>query len=50
MASEWAAKGNNTENWKEVRGFWDVSTKTDGRSGCGIVIKGVDWDMWITIS
>ena len=43
-------KGNNTENWKVVRGFWDGNQKTDGRSGCGVVIKGVDRDQWITIS
>ena len=42
-------KGNKTENWKAVRGFWDGSTKIDGSSGCGVVIKGVDWDTWITI-
>ena len=22
--------------------------KTNGRSGCGVVIKGDDWDKWIT--
>ena len=42
-------KGNKTENWKAVRGFWDGSIKIDGSSGCGVVIKGVDWDTWITI-
>ena len=26
------------------------SKKTGGRSGCGVVIKGVDRDKWITIS
>ena len=35
-------KGDNTENWKAVRGFWDGSKKTDGKSGCGVVIK----EMW----
>ena len=35
---------------KALRGLWDGSTKTDGRSGCGVVIKGVDKDKWITIS
>ena len=30
-------KGDNTENWKAVRGFWDGSNKSDGRSGCGVV-------------
>ena len=39
-------KGNKTENLKAVRGFWDGSKKTDGRSGCGVVIKGVDRDKW----
>ena len=29
---------------------WDGSKKTDGRSGCPVVIKGVDRDKWITIS
>ena len=43
-------KGDNTENWKAVRGFWDGSKKTGGRCGCGIVIKGVDRDKWIIIS
>ena len=43
-------KGNNTEHSKAVRGFWDGSKKTDGRTGCGVVIKGVDRDRWITIS
>ena len=43
-------KGKNTENWKAVRCFWDGSTKTYGRSVCGVVIKGVDRDKWITIS
>ena len=42
-------EGNSTENWKAVRGFWDGSKKTDGRAGCGVVIKGVDRDKWITI-
>ena len=42
--------GNNTENWKGVRGFWDGSKKTGGRSGCGVVMKGVDRDKWITFS
>ena len=43
-------KGNNSENWKVVRGVWDGSKKTDVRSGCGVVIKCVDMDEWITIS
>ena len=33
-------KGDNTENWKAARGFWDCSEKTGGRCGCGVVIKG----------
>ena len=28
--------------WKAIRGFWVGSFKDTGRSGCGIVIKGVD--------
>ena len=35
--------------WKAIRGFWDGSFKDDGRSGCGIVIKGVDRQKWVTI-
>ena len=42
--------GRNTEEWKAVSGYWDGSKKTDGRSGCGVVTKGIDRDMWITIS
>ena len=26
-----------------VRGIWDGSKKKYGRSGCGVVVKGVDW-------
>ena len=36
--------------WKAMRGFWDGSFKVDGRSGCGIVIQGVDREKWVTIS
>ena len=43
-------KGDTTEHWKAVRGFCDGSTRTDGRSGCGVVIKGVDQDKCITSS
>ena len=43
-------RGNNTENWKAVRGFCDDSTKKDGRSVSGVVIKGMDRDKVITIS
>ena len=43
-------KGNNTEKWKAVRGFWDGSSKRDGKSGCGVVIKGADRNKLITIS
>ena len=41
---------NNTETWKAVKGFWDGSSKNNGRSGCGVVIEGVDKDKWVTIS
>ena len=33
------------QTWKAIRGFWDGSFKDDGKSGCGIVIKGVDRKM-----
>ena len=33
-----------------MRAFWDGSSKSNGRRGCGLVIKGVDRDRWITIS
>ena len=33
-----------------VSGFWDGSSKINGRSCCGVVIKGVDKNEWITIS
>ena len=36
--------------WKAIQGFWDGSFKDDGKSGCGIVIKGVDREKWVTIS
>ena len=39
-----------TERWKAVRGLWDGSSKILCRSGCGVVIKGVDRNRWITIS
>ena len=35
---------------KAIRGFWDGSFKDDGRSGCGIVIKGADREKWVTTS
>ena len=43
-------KGTNTETWKAVRGFGDGNTKTDCVGCCGVVIKGVDKNKWITIS
>ena len=45
-----ADKGNNTERWKAVKGFWDGCFKNNGRSGCGVVVEGVDRDKWITMS
>ena len=32
---------------KAVRGFWYGSSKINGRSGCGFVIKCVDINKWI---
>ena len=43
-------KGNNDEKLKAVLGLWDGSSKINDRSGCGVVIKGVDRNKWITIS
>ena len=37
------------ETWKAVKGFWDSSSKNNGRSGCGVVTCGVDRDGWVTI-
>ena len=36
--------------WKAIRRWWDGSTKSDGRSGCGVVKKGVDRGRWVTVS
>ena len=43
-------KSNTTEKLEGSAVSGDGSKKTDGRSGCGVVIKGVDRDKWITIS
>ena len=43
-------KGSNVEKWKTVQGFCDGSCKENGRSGCGVVILGVDREKWVTIS
>ena len=39
-----------TETWKAVKGFWDGSAKDNGKSGCGVVIKGFDRNTWVMIS
>ena len=39
----------NSETWKAVTRFWDGSFKDKGRSGCGMVIKGVDGDSKIQV-
>ena len=31
-----------------MKGYW-VGFKGNGRSGCGVVIKGVDSERWVTI-
>ena len=33
-----------------TRGYWDESKKTCGVSGCGVVMKAVDREHWITVS
>ena len=35
---------------KAVKGLWDGSCKDNGESGCGVVIKAVDRERWVTIS
>ena len=39
-----------TTTWKAIRGFWVGSFKNNGRNECGIVIKGVDRQKWVTKS
>ena len=43
-------KCNCSETWKAVKGYWDGSFKDIGKSGCGVVIKGVDMEIWVTIN
>ena len=45
-----SGKRVDSTTWKAIRGFWNGSFKDNGRSGCGIVIKGVDREKWMTIS
>ena len=33
-----------------MRGFWDGGSKINSRICCGVVIKGIDRNNWITIS
>ena len=39
-----------TVAWKAVRGYWGGSKKESGSSGCGVVIRAVDRERWITVS
>ena len=41
---------NNSGTWKAVKGDWDGRFKDNGKSRCGVVIKGIDRDKWVTIS
>ena len=41
---------NDSATWKAMRGFWDGSFKDNGKSVCGIVVKGVDREGWVTIN
>ena len=43
-------RSDNAVTWKAAKGFWDGSCKGNGMIGCGVVIKGVDRDRWVTIS
>ena len=40
----------NTDTRKAVKGFWNGSSKDNGKSGCGVVFKRVDRDKWVTMS
>ena len=43
-------KCKNPETWIAVTGYWDDSFKDNGKSRCGVVIKGVNRDRWVTTS
>ena len=43
-------RSGNTETGKAVKGFWDGLSKDNGKSGRGVVIKGVDRNTWVPIS
>ena len=43
-------KRDISESWKALKGYWDGSFKDNGKSGCGVVIKGVDRERWVAIS
>ena len=43
-------KCDNSETWKAVKGPWDGRIKKQCKSVCGVVIKGVDRERWVTIS
>ena len=44
------AKCCNAEKWTTVKGFWDGTCKEHVKSGCVVVVEGVDKGKWITIS
>ena len=35
-------RSTNTERWKAVKGYWDGNSKKNGKSGCGVVVEGVN--------
>ena len=41
---------SNADRWKAVEGFGYGSCKDNGESRCGVVMKGVDRERWVTIS
>ena len=41
---------DNSETWTAVKSCWDGSCKDNGKGGCGVVIKGVHRERWVTIS
>ena len=41
---------DNSETWKADKGYWYGSFNDNGKSGCGVVINGVDRGRWVTIN
>ena len=56
MGQHWCTRtkeivlGDVEGGWRAVKGYWDGSFNDNGIIGCGVVIKGVDRERWVTIS